>query len=484
MVVYGHTPVPDPEWLNNTICLDTGCVYGGKLTALRYPERELVSVQANEVYAEPVRPLKPAEDARSAQQQHDDVLDFADVSGKRILTTALQRTITVQEANAAAAIEAMSRFAINPKWLIHLPPTMSPSATSNAPGLLEHPAEAFRYFAEQGVSRIVCEEKHMGSRAIIVLCRSVATATSRFGVETGETGVIYTRTGRTFFRSREETEDVLQRLRDAMDAAGLWDRLETDWVCLDAEIMPWSAKAQSLIREQYAPAASAARIGLEAAAEALRAAEARGLDLNGLMPHFEARADKAAKYADAYRGYCWDVSSIEDLRIAPFHILASEGGTQMSKDHLWHMSTLASLARKDDPVVIATPHRLVDLGSEDQVAEATEWWTALTAKGGEGMVVKPCEFIVRGERGLVQPALKCRGPEYLRIIYGPEYDHPDNLNRLRRRGLGKKRSLAQREFALGHEALSRFVAREPLRRVHECVFAILALESEPVDPRL
>jgi protein phosphatase len=106
------------------------------------------------------------------------------------------------------------------------------------------------------------------------------------------------------------------------------------------------------------------------------------------------------------------------------------------------------------------------------------------ASGGEGMVVKPLDFVMRGKRGLVQPAVKCRGREYLRIIYGPDYDAPENLERLRNRGLGPKRSLAQREFALGIEALERFVRKEPLRRVHECAFGVLALESEPVDPRL
>jgi protein phosphatase len=100
------------------------------------------------------------------------------------------------------------------------------------------------------------------------------------------------------------------------------------------------------------------------------------------------------------------------------------------------------------------------------------------------MVVKPYDFVARGKRGLVQPAVKCRGKEYLRIIYGPEYTAAENLERLKSRGLAAKRSLAIREFALGIEALERFVRKEPLRRVHECVFGVLALESEPVDPRL
>ena len=126
----------------------------------------------------------------------------------------------------------------------------------------------------------------------------------------------------------------------------------------------------------------------------------------------------------------------------------------------------------------------VDTTDPDDEQRATSWWQELTDAGGEGMVVKPMDFVVRGRRGLAQPALKVRGHEYLRIIYGPEYAEPQNLERLRRRSLGAKRSLASREFALGVEALERFVREEPLRRVHECCFGVLALESEPVNPRL
>lgn len=67
---------------------------------------------------------------------------------------------------------------------------------------------------------------------------------------------------------------------------------------------------------------------------------------------------------------------------------------------------------------------------------------------------------------------------------GPEYTPVENLPRLRSRELNAKRSLAVREFALGVEALERFIRKETLRKVRECVFGILALESEPVDPRL
>lgn len=148
------------------------------------------------------------------------------------------------------------------------------------------------------------------------------------------------------------------------------------------------------------------------------------------------------------------------------------------------MESLAKICSGDPGLMLATPSVVVDLSDAASEAAATAWWLELTGQGGEGMVIKPLDFAARGRRGLIQPAVKCRGREYLRIIYGPEYTTPVHLDRLRSRGLAAKRSLALREFALGLEGLERFVAREPLRRVHECVFGVLALESEPVDPRL
>ncbi|MEQ9071593.1 MAG: metallophosphoesterase, partial [Gimesia chilikensis] len=200
-VVYGHTPVPDPEWLNRTVNIDTGCVFGGRLTALRYPEKEFVSVPAKEVYCEYAKPMYRDTDAASqtAQQQYDDLLDLQDVTGKRFIRTRLQTNITIREENATAALEVMSRFAANPKWLIYLPPTMSPPETSTEPGLLEHPAEAFAYFRNEGIPQVICEEKHMGSRAVVVVCRDPETARQRFGVQEAEYGIVYTRTGRRFF---------------------------------------------------------------------------------------------------------------------------------------------------------------------------------------------------------------------------------------------------------------------------------------------
>jgi protein phosphatase len=486
LVVYGHTPVPEAEWLNRTICVDTGCVFGGRLTALRYPEKELVSVPARRTYFEPARPLQPPAPASAltAQQAHDDLLDIDDVRGKRIVSTRLRQNVTVREENATAALEVMSRFAVNPKWLIYLPPTMAPSDTSREEGLLEHPAEAFDFYRRNGVTKLVCEEKHMGSRAVVIVCRDEATATARFGVAGEGTGIVYTRTGRRFFHDAAWEHELLARVRAALHAGGFWQTLETDWVCLDAELMPWSAKAQALLLQQYGPTAAAARIGLSAALQALQQAEGRGIGADGLRKRYAARLKMAESYSAAYRRYCWPVESTSDFKLAPFHILATEGAVHVDKDHGWHMETLADLCSEDATLMRATPYKVVDLDDEVSCSGAIAWWEKLTERGGEGMVVKPWDFVVMSRKGLVQPALKCRGREYLRIIYGPEYTDPDHLARLRERGLGAKRSLALREFALGIEGLERFVRREPLRRVHECAFAVLAMESEPVDPRL
>lgn len=493
-VVYGHTPVPEAEWLNNTLNLDTGCVFGGKLSALRYPERQIVQVPARQTYAESPRPIPSqnaeteevtAENGLSLQWQHDELLRVEDVIGKRIIPTRFGSQVIVPAPNAAAALEVMSRFAVDPRWLIYLPPTMSPCATADDGDLLERPEEAFAYFRENGVPEVVCQRKHMGSRAVVVLCRNADAARKHFGAsETVQyPGKCYTRTGRHFFDDETVNQGFLDALGNALTDAGLWDELGTDWVCLDGELMPWNAKAQGLLRTQYAPVGAAAKTALAQAFAAVEKATARGIALETLQTRLSEQQSDIARYTDAYARYCWDVRGLADIRFAPFHLMATQGQTHWDKPHAWHIETLSKLAQHS-PLLMATESLTVQTGDADSCAAGAAWWQELTDAGGEGMVVKPRDFMVRGERGMIQPAVKVRGREYLRIIYGPDYTRPENLERLRKRGLGAKRSLALREFTLGLEALSRFVEREPLRRVHECVFGVLALESEPVDPRL
>ncbi|MBX9628177.1 MAG: AAA family ATPase [Gemmataceae bacterium] len=616
-VVYGHTPALRTEWVNRTLCLDTGCVFGGSLTALRYPEMELVSVPALKEYAESKRPLfgkadptpgptppqgegeseetpppnplprggrgdRKEEDEEAAESLSPppagegtgvgspvpalsplsaagrglgggvvsdaaDLLDLADVTGKRVIETAVAGRVLIREANAAAALEVMTRFAADPRWLVYLPPAMAPVEASPLPDVLEHPAEAFAYFRREGVGRVVCEEKHMGSRAVVIVCRDEAAATRRFGV-TGETGIVYTRTGRRFFDDPATEAEFLGVVREAVTAAGWWGRFGTDWVALDGELMPWSAKAQELLKRQYAAAGSAGRAALAEVNAALAgrtpppnplpATERGGKDrphppnpppprgeggtepsgsclpppppagegaggwgLPALRTRFAAKAEAVGRFVAAYRRYCWPVGGAGDLRFAPFFLLATEGATYFDRDHGWHMRTANELASggREPPdmpdqgahaprspgVMFATPYREVDLADKAQVAAATDWWRERTEAGGEGMVVKPSGPVTRNGKGLVvQPGLKVRGREYLRIIYGPDYLAPENLSRLKHRGVGAKRGLAAREFGLGVEGLTRFARGDGLRAVHECAFAVLALESEPVDPRL
>lgn len=480
-VVHGHVAVPRSEWLNNTIDIDTGCVFGGSLTALRWPERDLVQIQAKAQYSKPIRPWQTDAPAR---MRREDLLDIDDVIGKRVVNTRLAGNVVVREEHAAAALEVMSRFAMDSRWLIYLPPTIAPCETSTRDGFLEHPDQAFSFYRDAGIAQVLCEEKHMGSRAILVLCKDTDAAAQRFGIESGEIGACYTRTGREFFANELMREAVLTRAVAAVTHAGLWELLETDWLCLDCEIMPWNLKGEELLTRQYAPVAVAGELALDEVNKVLEQAVSRGLDLDGDRQEAITLRRNIERFRAAYQPYCWPVRGMEDVRIAPFHLLASAGGVHVQRSHRWHMETLALLANADPALFLATQHREVDLFDAASIEAATGWWLAMTNAGGEGMVVKPMDFVVRGSRGLIQPAIKCRGPEYLRIIYGPDYTSPANLQRLRQRGTSHKRSLAVREFGLGIEALERFVRGEALSKIHECVFAVLAMESEPVDPRL
>jgi protein phosphatase len=510
MVLYGHTPVVDLEWVNNTLCLDTGCVFGGRLTALRYPEKETVSVPAERAWYEPARPF-PAGLAATADtgggpsgrldaerrpggsggsppragtvQRDPGVLDIQDVLGKRIVETRLHGRVTIPEENAAGALEVMSRFAVDPRWLLYLPPTMAPCATSAQPDLLEHPAEAFAAYQADGIAEVICEEKHMGSRAVLLVCQDESGTGTPFGRPGEMPGAVYTRTGRPFFPATV-TGQLLGAVRKAIKDIGLWDELGSSWLLLDCELMPWSAKATDLLRHQYAAVGAAARAALPAAVTALGQAAARRLDVAELAARTRVRAANADAFTAAYRRYCWPTDGLDGVRLAPFQLLASERATYHDRPHSWHLELADRLAAAAPGLIQGTQQLVVDTGDDGSVAAGVAWWTELTAAGGEGVVVKPLTNLSRGARRLAQPGIKVRGREYLRIIYGPDYTEPGNLSRLRVRHLGRKRSLALREYALGLEALERAARGDPLWRVHEAVFAVLALESEAVDPRL
>lgn len=483
LVAYGHCPDPQPEIVNNTVCLDAGCVFGGKLAALRYPEMEIVATPAQSEYCHPIKPLNvPASDSSP---------DTQELLKRQRLETGLGITIIRDKERSIAALEVMGRFAADPRWLIYLPPTMSPCETSNLPDYLEHPAEALAYYKARGLKSVICQEKHMGSRAIIILCKDEQTAEIRFTSSGGNGGIILTRTGRPFFTSSQKQicGELLQGLRFALDASGFWREYDTDWVCLDCEILPWSFKAERLIASQYAPYGIAGANGLQASfaelnkfcASGAALADEEARELAELHTRLQNTLFSIQAYNKVWKSYCSPVNNISDIKIAPFHILATEGKVWSDTPHDQQLGIITRSFAKY-PGFIPTKNIMVNPFTQEGVSEAVGFWENLLANGAEGMVVKPLDFIGRNGGKLIQPAIKCRGREYLRIIYGAQYT--DNLETLKKRSLVSKRKRAIREFALGLEALEYFVKGEPLYKIHEYVFTILALESEPQDARL
>lgn len=372
-VVYGHTPVLEPEWLNKTINIDTGCVFGGKLTALRYPEMELIQVTPGKLYAQPAKPLQPSGPSAEA-----DALDLAQFLGRRTLSTRYLRRMTIQEDFSIAALESLSRFAVDPRWLIYLPPTMAPAETSLQEGYLEHPLEALQSY--QG--KVICQEKHMGSRAVVVVCRNPEAAARHFWDVEG-IGSIYTRTGRPFFDDSALELALLQRLQAALEKSGLWDELQTSWMCLDCELMPWNLKAQALLKEQYAAVGSAALAHLQAALEVVP---------ESLRESYQQRLDDAYRYRQAYQRYCWDTPTLEQMRLAPFHLLASQGQVHSGQPHRWHMQHFEKVGRQD---AIFQPTRWLEFSLDEDPTPVVDWWLQLTAAGARAWSSSPNSFWLR-----------------------------------------------------------------------------------------
>ena len=489
MIVYGHIPHNLPYIINNTYNIDTGCCFGNKLTALRYPERELISVDALEEYCEHT----PFEDESS--NVNNDILKIEDYQNDLSISTELINPVIIKKRFTETALETVSRFTIDPKWLIYLPPTMSPAQTSSLDNYLEYPTEAFKYFRDNNVELVTCQKKHMGSRCIIIVCKNNEVVKKRFNIKNNNDriGIIYSRTGRKMFD--DETESIiLNRLNEVLIKSDFYKDFNTDWVILDTELMPWSAKAQGLLRSQYAPVG---RAGLDSIipVENLLIENYNVVNTDPiieskispleLLDKYKAKKEALENYIKAYRRYCWTINSIDDYEIAPFHILATENEVHFDKAHPWHLNNINQyICNETDRLFIRTDNMIINVNNPEDIKKATEWWTYFTEAGNEGIVVKPLNYITYNDDKIIQPAIKCRGREYLRIIYGPEYLFEENLTRLKKRSLNRKRELALKEFALGYESLTRFINREPLNRIHECVFGVIALESEPTDPRL
>ncbi|MGI2326726.1 polynucleotide kinase-phosphatase [Planococcus sp. YIM B11945] len=474
LIVWGHDPKPKPLLINNTINIDQGAVFGGELTAYRYPEREFVAVKAKEDYSGAAD--NPLKDWEKNRLNPPNLAKF--LSGYSVLTEELGEVKVPQEL-VQPAMDAVSHFTVPIEQLVYIPPTMSPPPKPSAlDGYLEHPQEAIDYYRSQGIHTMIAEKKHMGSRAILFLFKNKSAAEQHTG--TSSLGVIYSRTGKRFF-DKETEEKLLLQLNKELNGMNYFEEHGTDYVLLDAEIMPWNLKAKELIANQYAHVAENALVDRTLLREKLSGSVQTNEGLQQWLDEYEQKLENAHVFQDVFQKYCWNVDSTDAIQIAPFHVLAHSSGSFFDKPHTWHMEMNRHLASHSD-LFVKTEFKIIsDETSENDVIE---WWRNMTEDGHEGIIIKPEAYIAKNKGKLLQPAIKVRGRKYLSIIYGMDYLEERNLERLKNRNTGKKQKLALREFALGLEGLIRFTNGETIERVHECSLGTLAMESDAVDPRL
>lgn len=474
LIVWGHDPKPKPLMINNTINIDQGAVFGGELTAYRFPEREFAFIKAEQDYSGTHdNPLIEWEKHRLNPPNIGKFLH-----GYSVLTEELGE-IKVPQDVIKPAIDAVSHYTVPIEQLVYIPPTMSPTPKpSSLDGYLEHPKEAIEYFRSNGIQKMIAEKKHMGSRAVLFLFKNEEAAEKHTGIPS--LGTIYTRTGKQFFDKATE-EKLVGQLNSELHHKNYFENHKTDYVLFDAEIMPWNLKAKELISSQYAHVAENALLDRSFLRDKLKSGLNLNTGLTDLLKEYEQKLENAEIFNDVFQKYCWDVESLQAIQIAPFHVLAHSGEVFFDKPHAWHMEMNRQLAQGSDLFVETEFKMISDEASEQEVVE---WWEAITEDGHEGLIIKPEFYIPRHKGKLLQPAIKVRGRKYLSIIYGMDYLELKNLSRLKNRNTGKKQKLALKEFALGIEGLLRYRNGESLERVHECVLATLALESDPVDPRL
>lgn len=474
LIVWGHDPKPKPLIMNNTVNIDQGVVFGGALTAYRYPEREFVSVQAEKDYSE--GKSNPLMELKKKRLNPPNIAKF--LNGYSVLTETFGE-IKIPKEYAIPSIDLVSHFTVPIEEMIYIPPTMSPTPKPSAlDDYLEHPKEAIDYYRSMGIERMVAEKKHMGSRGILFLFKDKDAGFKYVGRET--LGVIYTRTGRKFFD--EETEaKILSKINKALTSKDYFHQYGTEFVLLDAEIMPWNLKAKELISSLYAHVSENAILDRRLLKSKIERAVGQNEELVKWLEEYKDKLANAHVFKEVFQKYCWEINEIDEIQIAPFHLLAHSNETFFHKPHTWHMEKNKEFASMDN-LFIETEYMVIE--DEASEKEVINWWNTITKDGHEGIVIKPEPFIAKSKGKLVQPAIKVRGRKYLHIIYGMDYLDQENLNRLKKRNVGKKQKLALREFALGIEGIQRFVNGESIERVHECVLGTLSMESDRVDPRL
>lgn len=472
LIIWGHDVKVQPFKANRTINIDQGAVFGGKLTAFQYPEQTFVSVKASENYAGTLD--NPIIEAKNKRFSPPNVTQF---SNGFTVHTSKDEQITIPKENALAAMDTFSHYTLPLEQVIYIPPTMSPTPqTSALADYLEHPIEAFHYYKKNGITKMIAEKKHMGSRAVIFIAKNKEVA--RELINSDSLGYITTRTGRAFFE-QEQQQRMVAKIHAELLAKNYFEQFNTTFVLMDAEILPWNLKAHRLIDQQYETVAENAVMDRQKLIEKLKITE--HVDVTSWLEEYTHKYKNAVRFDAVFKNYCWPTNELVGIQIAPFHILAHSSSTNFHQPHSWHMQMNALLA-ENSSLFIATEYRLIE--SEQDEQEIINWWQNMTENGHEGIVIKPFDFLAHHKGKLLQPAIKVRGREYLRIIYGMDYTDETIMKRLKQRNPSRKMKNALLEFKLGLEGISRFVGLESSTRVHECALATLALESDPIDPRL
>jgi protein phosphatase len=480
LVVYGHTPIPEPSWQNNTVNIDTGCVFGGELTALRYPERSTIAVPAQTIWCQPSRPMHWIGVQKSTQAV-DHSISMATISPQMLVSTSDGYNLNLDEATYTHLLAHVSERAVHARWLLYAPPSYGPPTVSPIAGLLEHPAQAIDYYRKKSVTLLAARPMLHGTTVTIVLCRDAAVATQRFGLDNQGIGAIYTRSGRPYFGEVAETQLRLGQMARALEAADVWSLLKSDWLCLEAVVVPIGHKAPAFVPQVYAEVAATGLHSVERAQAKLEMAKARGLAVDDSLQRLALEKQSLQAFREAYRQMAGP-----EIAEPQFHLqqlLAVEGQVLLGKSQEMQQALLAPIAAALGSAFVAATLLQADLDSESSLRALTAWWENHNLQGGAGLMIGPLEMMVAREGEMMQPWIKVRCPEYLRLRYGPAYDAPATMQALQDRNLRLKRETVVRSYSLAREGLRRFVGGQPFDEVFQCIFTTLGLEMAVVDAR-
>lgn len=469
-VVYGHTPMLTAEWLNNTICIDTGCVFGGALTALRYPERDIISVPAAKRYFEPKKPLvaRLSQSGTTDEIPPDQCVMLDPLRAGGVIKTRFRHDIAIpEEPQILAAVESLSRFGVNPRWLVYGPSSPSPVDPNNNPGVLEHPEDAFAYYRRQGIDQLVCQEVLSGIPAVVIVCRNESTARTVFGTTDGRSGIVYSGSGRNIFSDRNAEDTWMEQCRAAAEKAKLFE--------INGPFLVFEA---TLLVAPPAPVETREEITFDAMQEVISCAAVRGIDMGTLATRIENRRQGLAERTKALARRVQVHADMNAPRLSPVRMIATRELSWFDKPYAEHKTTLEQFDQADESLLFQRRSFEVRLDIEADVDRALNTWEKWVVDGRDGLIVRPNFFRRNTRPGFVLPALECRSPETLRLLYGPEYDLAENLERLRRRSLSSLRYRAIQQFVLGMESVARFVEQEPLSRIHACFCVALALDGQ------